>query len=175
MTVNDFLEQNANGYSSLCDEKRNAITNFLLLWSLFEAKALNEHGNANAIKETIKRWEENDLLPETIFRQEIAYFRNRYVADSNFTDHFSHLHLRKNDSPDLVKRALQNVGANPEMIAAAVLIIVFRLRNNLFHGVKWHYNLQNQSDNFRHANAALMEAITRHNDYICAITDSDGT
>jgi hypothetical protein len=36
-----------------------------------------------------------------------------------------------------VKKVLNGEDAEPEEVAAAVLIIVYRFRNNLFHGVKW--------------------------------------
>lgn len=45
---------------------------------------------------------------------------------------------------------------------AAVLIIVFRYRNNLFHGVKWQYKLQGQLGNFTTANDVLMKVLERH-------------
>ena len=47
-------------------------------------------------------------------------------------------------------------------IAAGLLIIVFRFRNNLLHGVKWAYQIQGQLENFCHANAVLMRAIELH-------------
>jgi uncharacterized membrane protein YecN with MAPEG domain len=43
-----------------------------------------------------------------------------------------------------------------EKVLLAILIIVFRYRNNLFHGEKSIYKLQNQIDNFRNANQFLM-------------------
>tara|TARA_B100000614_G_scaffold111617_1_gene100153 strand:- start:1007 stop:1162 length:156 start_codon:yes stop_codon:yes gene_type:complete len=43
-----------------------------------------------------------------------------------------------------------------------VLIIVWRFRNNLFHGEKWAYQLQGQLSNFTHANAVLMRLLERH-------------
>ena len=43
-----------------------------------------------------------------------------------------------------------------------MLIIVWRFRNNLFHGEKWAYQLQGQLSNFTHANAVLMRLLERH-------------
>ena len=61
-----------------------------------------------------------------------------------------------------MKKVLAGETSEPEEIAAAVLIIVYRFRNNLFHGVKWSYELQGQLENFTHANTALMQAIELH-------------
>ena len=162
MTVFEWLVRNAPGFEVLSDDERTAITEFSLLWSLFEAKSLNEHGSANAILESARLWAEADLLTEHSFSRELAYFRDRYVANGEYTHHFHHLHLRENDAPDLVKQVLRHENASLEDIAAAVLIIVYRYRNNLFHGRKWSYELQGQLNNFRCANSALMQAIELH-------------
>lgn len=45
---------------------------------------------------------------------------------------------------------------------ATALIIVFRYRNNLFHGLKWQYELAGQLGNFNAANAVLMKALDRY-------------
>ena len=49
-----------------------------------------------------------------------------------------------------------------EEITAAVLMIVCRFRNNLFHRLNWSYELQGQLDNFMHAFVALIWAIELH-------------
>ena len=41
----------------------------------------------------------------------------------------------------------------------ALLIIVYRLRNNLFHGEKWSYYFKDQLGNFTHASAILMRTV----------------
>lgn len=48
------------------------------------------------------------------------------------------------------------------VIASAMLIIVLRFRNNLFHGVKWQYELASQLDNFETANHVFMTALEQH-------------
>ena len=131
MDTSDWLQQYAPGFEALCDEERQRINEFSWLWSLFEAKALNENGSANAIVELAKQWARRGQLTADPFSQEFAYFRDRYVADGAFTDHFEHLRLRKNDAPSLVQKVLNGEDAKPEEVAAVVLIIVYRFRNNL--------------------------------------------
>ncbi len=161
MIAIDWLGQNAPSFRELPDDERIAITEFLFL-SLFEAKVLNQQGGVNAIIEAAKRWAENGLLTKEIFEPQVSYFRNRYFADGEYAYHFDHLRLRENDSPDLVKEVLQYMDANPEAVAAALLIIVYRFQNNLFYGVKWSYELRGQLENFNHANMVLMKAIEVH-------------
>jgi len=73
----DWLEQNAPGFRDLSDDERTAITDFSFLWSLFEAKVLNEQGSANAIVKASKRWAGKGLPTEEMFESQVAYFRNR--------------------------------------------------------------------------------------------------
>ncbi len=164
MDTIDWLEEYAPGFQALSKTERRAITEFLFLWSLFEAKVLNEHGSANVIAASSARWARNGQLTAETFGQELAYFRDRYVADGQFSYHFDHLHLRVNDAAGLVRRVLNGEDGAPGNIAAAVLIIVYRFRNNLFHGLKWSYQLEGQLENFMHANKALKRAIELHDE-----------
>lgn len=164
----DWLQGNAPGFCDLSGDERDAIMQFSLLWSLFEAKALNTHGNARSILAVAKLWANQGLLANDLFNPELAYFQNRYCADGDFTYHFDHLNLRRADQPDLVKRVLKNEAADFAEIAAALLIIVYRFRNNLLHGVKWAYEIRGQFENFSHANAVLMQAIELHEKSVAA-------
>jgi len=162
MTIPTWFQQYAPGLQALTVEERDAITHFSFLWTMFEARVLKTRASANAIIEASRWWAGNGLLAADTFGREVAYFRDRYVVDGTFTYQFEHLYLRRNDAPALVKKVLAGEDAAPEEIAAAALIIVYRFRNNLFHGVKWSYELQGQLDNFTHANAVLMQAIELH-------------
>ena len=168
MNAIDWLQERAPGFRDLSGDERDAIMHFSLLWSLFEAKALNTHGNARSILAVTKRWANQGLLADDSFNPEFAYFQNRYYADGDFTYHFDQLHLRQADHSDLVKRVLKNDAADLAEIAAALLIIVYRFRNNLLHGVKWAYEIRDQFENFSHANAVLMQAIELHEQSVAA-------
>ena len=47
-----------------------------------------------------------------------------------------------------------------EKVVRSLLAIIFRLRNNFFHGKKWVYQLQDQVDNFRMANGLIAAILT---------------
>ena len=159
MPVNTWLEQYAPGYQELQCDERLAILHFSLLWSLFEAEVLTRNGSVDSIANAVNQWARKKLLTKEMFGQQIKYFRRRYYVDGKFTYDFKQLHLERSGSPKLVKDVLRNEDANAERVATAILIIVYRIRNNLFHGEKWSYGLRGQLDNFNHANAALMKAI----------------
>ena len=168
MNAIDWLQERAPGFCNLSGDERDAIMQFSLLWSLFEAKALNTHGDARSILAVAKRWANKGLLADESFNPELAYFQNRYYTDGDFTNLFGQLRLRQADKPDLVKRVLKNDPAGLAKIAAALLIIVYRFRNNLFHGVKWAYGIHGQFENFSHANSVLMQAIELHEQSVAA-------
>lgn len=158
----DWLQTQVAGFGALSGEERAAIIDFSLLWSLFEARILDTHGSAQRICDAIQCWEDQRNLNAGEYDDEFAYFQNRYFSEGQFTDHFAHLNLRQNDCPDLVEGVLQGVRDSPVERVSAVFIIIWRYRNNLFHGPKWQYHLQGQEENFRNANSVLMKALERH-------------
>lgn len=155
----EWIQVYAPGFQALSTEERKSIMNFLFLWSFFESEALNRRGGVRVLVAVAQWWADNDLLTERTFEPFLEYCRNRYYRDGAFTYHFDHLNLRDGDRPNLVRRVLANDTAEYSDIVAALLIIVYRFRNNLFHGEKWAYQLRGQLENFNQANAILMHSI----------------
>lgn len=156
----DWLRANAPGYAVLPVADQEVLAGFLFLWSLFEAKTLGEQGNPDAICAAAERWRDRAPLDAEGMTRALRYFRDRYFAEGGPTAHFHDLRFRSGGHRDLVEAVLAGARDDPVEQAAAVLLIVYRLRNNLFHGVKWQYGLAGQRDNFEHANHALMAALT---------------
>lgn len=157
-----WLEARAPGFLDLPDPDRRAIFDFAFLWSLFEAQIMANFARADRIRERVDAWSTNGTLQADLYDAELAYFRNRYFANGALTYHFSHLNLRPSDHPDLVQAVIEGANNAPRDRMLALLMIVWRLRNNLFHGEKWAYGLRDQLDNFRHANGVLMRMLERH-------------
>ncbi|MEG6992810.1 hypothetical protein V1979_38690, partial [Pseudomonas aeruginosa] len=67
------------------------------------------------------------------------------------TYHFPYLNLRPSDHPGLVQAVIEGANNDPRDRMLGLLMIVWRLRNNLFHGAKWAYQLRDQRENFTHA------------------------
>jgi hypothetical protein len=158
----EWLRAKSSGFNLLSDEELGAISDFSLLWSLFESRLLGTEGSARAILGILDGWRDAGNLNASSFDPELAYFRQRYFVDGAFTDHFDGLHLRRNDEVPLVRAVIDGSDNDPRNRLAAMLIIVFRYRNNLFHGVKWHYKLAGQLGNFSTANALLMKVLEQH-------------
>jgi hypothetical protein len=155
-----WLETHIPEFLNLPEADRQMIFHFTLLWSLFEAKALETSASPSAIISLVNKWSAEGRLAFKVFEDDLEYFRKRYFVDGKPTQYFDGLHLRPNDSPDLVRAVLRKENDNVADCIAALFIVVYRLRNNLFHGVKWAYGIRGQLDNFTHANEVIMSALS---------------
>lgn len=155
----NWLIAHAPGFNRLSQEEQDAITDFSLLWSLFEARILNKKGSARAICEAVEGWHESRRLQPDLLNAELTYFKNRYHPNDRFAYHFDGLLLKGPDRAPMVRAVLDGSDGDPRHRTATALIIVFRYRNNLFHGEKWEYALADQLDNFTNANQILMKTL----------------
>jgi hypothetical protein len=157
-----WLLAKAPGFANLTGEERNAIIDFSLLWSLFEARILHNRGNANSLRAAVDAWHQAGTLQADAYDQQLAYFRQRYFANNAFTYHFDHLHLRPSDRAPMIRSVIDGSNNDPSGRVVTVFTIILRYRNNLFHGMRWQYELAGQRDNFTNANTALMTALEHH-------------
>ncbi len=132
---------------------------FSLLWSYFEAEALGTNGSANAIETWVRDLDRRGKLNPTCFGPALAYFRDRYFSHSRFTHNFRSLNLRNNDNPGLVRNVISGQNVDPVDGVVTLFIVIYRFRNNYFHGPKWAYRLQDQLSNFTVANESIMAVI----------------
>lgn len=157
-----WLEARAPGFQELPSDDRRAILDFAFLWSLFEAEIMEANARLDRIIAKVDAWAANDTLAAGLYDAELAYFRNRYFAEGQLTYHYQHLGLRKSDHAELVEAVIRGANNDPRDRMLALLMIVWRLRNNLFHGAKWAYQIKGQRENFMQANAVLMRVLDRH-------------
>ena len=158
----NWLKARAPGFNNLSKKEQDAITDFSLLWGFFESRILDTNGSARAICDAIETWHATGILDPGLFDAELAYFKQRYCPNGGFSDHFERLRLQRPDKAPMVRDVLDGTETAPRETVAAVLTIIYRYRNNLFHGVKWGYELADQLHNFTHANNALMKALDRY-------------
>jgi hypothetical protein len=81
-------------------------------------------------------------------------------VDGKETPHFESLRLRPRDEPELVLAVLNRTNEDIVDKVFALFMVVYRLRNNLFHGYKWAYRLRDQKSNFENASRVLMVALS---------------
>jgi hypothetical protein len=157
-----WLVKSAPGFDLLSAQERKAIRDFALLWSLYEGRVLDTAGSADAIIQAVGSLKRRDKLTLKPLHAAITHFSARYYDGADLTPDFFGLHLRANDHQALVEKMVRGLSSDDAEILSAVLIIVLRLRNNLFHGAKWVYGLRGQLGNFRNANDVLMSVIDMH-------------
>jgi len=159
MSVERWLQHFSREYRALRDEERTAIRDFAVLWSFLESRAFGNYGNQPSIERAVKYWFDRRSVDGTTFRDEIAWFRSRYYLNGQETEHLRTLYLERNEFEQFVKATLKNDAAPAYDAVLAAFFVVYRYRNNLFHGEKEHDGFEDQFENFTHANALMMKAL----------------
>jgi hypothetical protein len=157
----EWLGRRSPGFAQLTPAERDEFSHFVFVWSYVEAVVFNRRTTADKIKTHAEQWEQAGAIQAGEFAEGADYFRYRYVENGEFTQHYPSLRVSPTDKP-IVESVLKSEAMGDGDTVAALLLIVHRLRNNLFHGNKWEYELLGQLDNFRHANLILMRAVDCH-------------
>jgi hypothetical protein len=158
--ANRWIAKNCIGASQLLPDTVDVISNFTLMWNLFEGTACDNNAKIprfdKLAEEIGQRGEEIDALDEAV-----QFWTFRYWSGSEFRGRFDGLNFRKNDRKDHVEAVLRGEKTDTSSKLLAVMIIVYRLRNNLFHGIKEINMLNDQAVNLDMASktiAAILEA-----------------
>jgi hypothetical protein len=159
LDVYNWLRSRMPGFSSLRESEIRAISQFSLMWTYFESVVFHCEAAANSFEPVVQSWQANGLLTGETFEKSLEYFRHRYASNGKVNVQFSSLHFRPRDRQELVGDVLVERRTSSSDVAEAMLIIVYRLRNNLFHGKKWESGIANQLENFEHAVRVMKTAI----------------
>ena len=160
MIEKQWLESNRY-YSELDESKLTSIFYFPLIWNLFEKDccdndaAINKHPKEIAKKHT-------DEVDSELVGGVYSHFLGRYVEGGQTTSLFNNFKFGKNNQDGKVfKDFVIDVLLTPEagQQKQVLLYIAFRLRNNLYHGIKDVSRLYEQNENFRQINRLLMALI----------------
>lgn len=164
MNISDWLSDYDYEYGNLPAEDRKAIGDFLLLWTIFEGRLLNSEGSPKTILSAAKSWAQQPGIRYTQFDNHLEYFISRY-SPIGWERFERALHLRNNDHKQLLRNVLFENGNNSVNRFVALLTIVYRLGNNLFHGLKWSEGVYGQKSNFEHATETMMKCLKHFKDY----------
>lgn len=127
------------------------IKDFSLLWNIYENTIFDNNFTIDKLEVEIIRKQ----LQINQFNDTLDYFKNRYTENGATNNRFNHLNFRPRDREPLVREVLTNININDHDKILAIGIIVFRYRNNLFHGLKDFRTIDQQAENFRNANTYL--------------------
>jgi len=156
-SVLTWLGDKVPAFGRLSNEDKIAIFDFSILWSFFEGTKLNGRANVSTLRSFVNKLEKNGKIDSIELHDYVEYLRDRYVRGESHTEKYHLLYLSRSGSPSEVERMLKNKDSSHKINLTAALIIIFRLRNNLFHGEKWSSELQGQFSNFKKAAEMLMK------------------
>lgn len=173
--VDQWLQAHRHDCGDISPELKDAIAEFVLVWSLFEFTVLRpadqrlladgtktptgtDRGNYELIEDASLRGLA-DFTASQMFQEAYAYHQGHYYDGVQFSDHLEHLVHEGARSNKRIREVFQNKTPPYRLKVAALLHVAFCLRANLIHGFKWESGLQDQEANFRHATQVLMLAV----------------
>jgi len=147
------------GADRLNPDTLGVISNFTLIWNLFENTLCENRANIIALEDIAEKISQRGV-PDAV-SDGVRFWSDRYWTGAVFNHLFTDLNFRRTDRQDLVEKVLSGVQHDPHSQFLAVMIIIYRLRNNLFHGLKSIPTLNDQVANLDMAcrvMAAIVEA-----------------
>ena len=134
------------------------IKDFALIWNVFEDQVCDNNFSIATVEQRIA--ERN--FTAAAFEDHLQYFKNRYIDNGETNGRFEFLYFRPNDRREFVRRALLGELQDIRDILLAIVIITYRFRNNLFHGLKDIQVIDQQHTNFETANSFLMTFLDQY-------------
>jgi hypothetical protein len=152
-----WIAGNTQGGRRLTLEATAAVGDFTLMWNLFEDIACNNEANVRTFEGFVSRIDFAGLPQDYVDALDecLTFWRFRYRTPVGFADRFFSLNFRKNDRQELVEAVLQEHELGQAKKLLALMVIVYRLRNNLFHGIKSLEMLNDQVPNLNTASRCL--------------------
>jgi len=144
-----------------------SVLHFALLWNMFESIGCEKSASIRTIQTFIENLFTQGRLNESDFVEFLRYFQDRYLTDGTTNHHFDSLKGSREGQQEKEARESAKTVLENEKITdisskiKALLYIVYRLRNNLFHGEKKVVTLNYQVDNFNVANKILATVLEK--------------
>lgn len=167
MTKRNFKEWMAGVFrdsDQLDDLTLEVVAEFTLYWGVFEGVECQNRGGHSRFQgfatQVVSKITDGDLDGL------LAYWVDRYTNSGSTNTLFERLNFRPNDKKDLVQKVLLGEERCSEQKILALLIIVYRLRNNLFHGLKKIDRLNEQQKNLNHACLVLQKLMPLSGRYL---------
>ena len=156
--INTWLGERQNGYADLHRATKSLLAFFMPVWSVFEGQALSTNANQQSIREYV-----NQNVPENAdirrLQPALDFFTDRYVEGARTNRRFTSLVGNRTDiARDLTSVLLGQTVLTREKVIC-LLLIVYCLRNNMAHGLKWQWGYADQYESIVHAVHVLMRTL----------------
>lgn len=157
--INNFFDNTID----LQSEGIERVRNFVLLWNLFETFACGKNASIRSIRAAVENINATGAISNEMLTPFVDYFANRYFNDNGTSkDIFEGLKFRGGDdiqAKEDVRLILTRQIVESKEVLKGLLFILFRFRNNLFHGEKQVVLLDTQISNFTFANRLLANVL----------------
>jgi hypothetical protein len=152
-----WIALNMSGGSELSNEAITAVASFTMMWNLFEGVACENRANITTFENLADQVAQIDIPADMMASLDecLAFWTCRYRTPEGFSDRFRRLNFRPKDRKELVEGVLLGQKTDARSKILALLVIVYRLRNNLFHGLKSIEMLNDQVHNLNMASRCL--------------------
>ncbi|MDG3584218.1 hypothetical protein [Galbibacter pacificus] len=142
--------------TNFTEEQLINVKDFSLFWNIFENLVCGNHCNVNRLNERL-----NPIDFEIAdFQENFEYFKERYTENGTTNARFEYLNFRNGDRKEFVANVLLGNENATSDIVLALTIIIYRFRNNLFHGLKNFMQIHEQEENFKNANQVIKSILT---------------
>lgn len=145
-------------YYEVDEAQLQSIFYFSLIWNIYEKELCGRHASIQTHPAKNSK-EYNNKIDENVLNSVFEFFKTRYISDGQPNSQYATFEFNSNLIKNEVVECLSGSKQSNEEKLKALLSIAFRLRNNLFHGVKVVHKLYEQNENFRQINLLLMALI----------------
>lgn len=144
-----WLKENFEGVN-LNESNLQPLMGFLLLWGMFEGRNFNSDDKSPFVLRLVEKIKNNPLNASIeIVAPLFDYFHKRYVINEKGQEKLAKLNLAggpKNlfgsmSAKEFVEATIANPDAELQQKLNCIFLIIYRFRNNLFHGRKNTANL----------------------------------
>ncbi|ALT78962.1 hypothetical protein [Paucibacter sp. KCTC 42545] len=112
------------------------LLHFALMWNMFEGELCDSSASSAKLREVAVRLAERGLLAHPSAQAFRQFVEERYWDGEKVTERFAFLRLRSAAENVAVSGVLSGQIAESEGVIHALLLVVYRYRNNTFHGLK---------------------------------------
>lgn len=151
-----------NAHGKITSELLTAANRYFLYFSFFESLLLGCNGSQRKSSAYAEKLLEMDVVDHGVLNATYGVFSKRY--SSNWDSYESLCGGTKNTSEEVQKKyfsTMQEKSTDPQTQLELCLFVCFRLRNNLFHGPKWRYFLNDQEELLLEAGNLIHSILSR--------------
>ena len=116
--------------------EHHPLLHFALMWNIFEGEACECSASIDKLRRVAETLAARQFATHHQAVAFMAFLRSRYWRDKGLTTRFVALRFRTPKEEELVSRVLGREATSAADTIFAQLLVVYRYRNNTFHGLK---------------------------------------